>query len=87
VASSAKAALVPAGTMVVMACCLTAAAFLAAAAASSALADCPASEPFGPFSDGITMVSALVSMSGREAGSGPKTERLFLPGPFAASAS
>jgi hypothetical protein len=33
------------------------------------------------------MVSALVSMSGREAGSGPKTERLFLPGPFAASAS
>src|SRR6266566_10004299 len=76
VAASAKAALVPAGTMAVMACCLTAAAFRAFAAASSASADDPASEPFGPLSDAITTVSALVSMSGREAGSGPKTERL-----------
>ena len=79
-AASAKVAFVPTGTMVVVAGCLTAAAFLAFAAASSALADGPASEPFWPFSDGITTVSALVSTSGREAGSGPKTERLFLPG-------
>ena len=75
--ASAKAALVPTGTMAVVACCLTAAAFRAFAAASSALADDSASEPFGPLSDAITTVSALVSMSGREAGSGPKTERLL----------
>jgi hypothetical protein len=66
--------------MVVMACCLTAAAFLAFAAASSALADGPASEPFWPFSDGITTVSALVRTSGREAGSGPKNRTALLAG-------
>ena len=77
VTASAKAALVPTGTMAVVACCLTAAAFRAFAAASSASADDSASEPFGPLSDAITTVSALVSMSGREAGSGPKTERLL----------
>jgi beta-glucanase (GH16 family) len=61
------AAAVDHGTMAVMACCLTAAAFRAFAA-SSALADDPSSEPFWPLSDAITTVSALVSMSGREAG-------------------
>src|SRR6266568_1645772 len=79
VTASAKAALVPTGTMAVMACCRTAAAFRAFAAASSALADWSASWSVGLFSEGMTTVSASVSMSGRDAGSGPKTERLFLP--------
>ena len=74
VAASAKAALVPTGTRAVMACSLTAAAFRVFAA-SRATGDSPGIAPFGSFTEAITTVSALVSMSGRAAGSGPKTER------------